>query len=178
VEFHEKVLDETSKIEWRDRIQLRPGVNRFGENVLKTDILVFEPGADLHLGEFSGSYCAIIAKVIHIQDGTVPSAIQVDRRNGTNGPSGPDGPDGARSGAHGRNGEDGEDATEATTPPPFLIFCDELSYGKEPQPGQSAVLIDASGGNGADGGDGGDGGNGRNGGKGWPGISVNGTICP
>ncbi len=82
-------------------MHLPSGKTRLAENVLKTDVLIFEPGSDLEIGKVDASYVTIIAKNIHIQDGNVMSRIKVVREEGIDGANGADGEIGLRHGANG-----------------------------------------------------------------------------
>lgn len=178
MKFHEQVLAETRDISWRDRLHLPSGKTRLAENVLKTDVLIFEPGSDLEIGKVDASYVTIIAKNIHIQDGNVMSRIKVVREEGIDGANGADGENGLRHGANGKSGKAGTAGSHPSTPPRLVIICNSLTYGAKPNSGNAPLVIDSAGGRGAVGGDGGEGGDGHVGSGASKGLWSDGDIPP
>lgn len=158
-------------------IQVR-GVKQLSDRVTKTDLLVFEPGGVLELTDVTDESVILIAKEVHMQDGSVYSTIRSPLElKGPDGETGGAGNPGrptfdpgdnagqGRQGGQGGNGGNGFPGQVMRVPDVYLIFGSLADINPHPSPvlRVSLTFDGATGGNGGRGGHGGDGGNGEKG---------------
>ena len=155
------------------------GLTTFSDQVLKTDKLIFEPGATLALSSLRSDSLVIIAGEIVLQDPKTSSQIIRDPSFQANaGSSGAQGglgqpdytpPHATYRSANGGPGGAGGNGTsgEVVKPPTVYLLVGKMNHPAIP----SRFIIDFGGVQGGPGGSGGTGGTGGHGDVGWPGSS-------
>lgn len=150
---------------------------RFAQQILKADEIIFQPMATLTFTNTDVPFLVAYAKRWKIKDNSFPLVIELDRSvrgfDGADGTKGASGANGVgETDRHGHNGNAGGAGTdggngEAKTNPTVYLIMDELVCINEDQDvNDSKLVLDFDGIAGGDGGDGGEGGNGGNGASG------------
>ncbi|WP_180264652.1 hypothetical protein [Klebsiella variicola] len=160
---------------------VNPG-ERFDEQILKADEIIFAPGATLTITDTNAPFIVISAKRWKFADAGVTSQIKIaatQASKGAKGDNGENGSDGkgevnrrGNDGAPGLPGKPGRNGESLSQPHIYLIAGEITSPNGEPLPGFLRLTILSSGSNGGDGGTGGKGGDGGTGAPGKKGATA------